>query len=73
MLFGSTFGTNLFKCVRFPTISKFNAPSLDCHVMSNICLHICKLFVIESCEGDIAIDVAMIYKEAFYFVGFFGI
>jgi hypothetical protein len=34
----------------------------------------CKLLVIGSCEGDIAtIDVAMLYEEAFYVVGFFGI
>jgi hypothetical protein len=57
-----------------PTISNFDAPSLDCHVVFNTCLHICKLFAIGSCEGDVVIvDVAMFYEEAFYFVGIFGI
>jgi hypothetical protein len=56
----------------FPAISNFSAPSFDCHVVFNACLHIYKLFAIGSC--DIAIvDVAMLYEEVFYFVGFFGI
>jgi hypothetical protein len=58
----------------FPTISNFSAPSFDCHKMFNTCLHICKLLVIGSCEGDIAIiDVVMFYEKAFCSVGFFGL